>query len=457
VTADSGMRHVVVGHRVLRLIRRQPGAAAGGAGAAGGAALIDEGELPGTGAGLAEAADALALIQYTSGSTSAPKGVMLTHGNVIAGLDAIRLASALTAADVVGLWLPLFHDMGLISALSCLAVGGRIVLWRPADFVRRPAQWLSEFAGRGGTTSPGPNFFFDYLTEAADEVPEDVDLSRWRLALNGAETVRAETIERFCACFGRHGFRREAMVPVYGMAEATLAVTFPPLGRDPSILWVDRASLRSGAPAAQSGPDALDAWPLVGVGRPVPGLRARVAGANGADGVVNEIEITGAPVTGGYYGRNDAGLFTADGWLRTGDVGFFRSGELYIAGRSKDAIVIRGMNYFAEDAEAVVRDLPGIYRRHCAAVAGEGAGGECLAVIAETADEDDSARRSLAAVIRSEISRSLGPVDVAVHLVSPRTLPRTSSGKIQRAKARALLLAGPPAPGRQERREQGRD
>ena len=447
VTADSGLRHVVVGHRVLRLMRRQPDAAAEVA------ALIDEDELPGSGAGLAEAADALALIQYTSGSTSAPKGVMLTHRNVIAGLDAIGLASAVTAADVLGLWLPLFHDMGLISALSCLAAGGRVVLWPPADFVRRPAQWLSEFSALGCTSSPGPNFFFDYLTEAVGEVPEDVDLSRWRLALNGAETVSADTIERFCECFGGHGFRRDAMVPVYGLAEATLAVTFPPLGRDPSILWLDRSSLRSGGRAAVSGPGGPGAWPLVGVGRPVPGLRARVAGANGADGVVNEIEITGASVTGGYYGRKDAGLFTADGWLRTGDVGFFRSGELYIAGRSKDAIVIRGVNYFAEDAEAVVRDLPGLYRRHCAAVAGEGAGGECLAVIAETADDDDGARRSLAAVIRSEISMSLGPVDVAVHLVSPRTLPRTSSGKIQRAKARALLLAGLPA---QEWREQRR-
>ena len=132
VTADSGISHVVVGHRVLRLMRRQPDAAAGGA------ALIDEDELPGSGAGLAEAADVLALIQYTSGSTSAPKGVMLTHRNVIAGLDAIGLASAVTAADVLGLWLPLFHDMGLISALSCLAAGGRVVLWPPAEVLSRP-------------------------------------------------------------------------------------------------------------------------------------------------------------------------------------------------------------------------------------------------------------------------------------------------------------------------------
>ncbi len=448
VTADSGMRHIVVSRRVLRLLRRQRGAATTLP-----AILLDEDELPGTGPELADPAGSAALIQYTSGSTSSPKGVVLTHRNVMAGLDAIARASAATAADILGLWLPLFHDMGLISALSCLATGGKVVLWRPADFVRRPREWLAEFAGRKCTASAGPNFFFDYLIEAAGDTPDGLDLSYWRLAFNGSEPVSASTVERFCDLFSGHGFRRGAMAPVYGMAEATLAVTFPPLEREPVIAWVDRQSLRSASRAVVTGPGVPDAWPLVGVGRPVPGMRVRVAGDGGAEGVVNEIEITGASVTGGYHGRQDAGLFTADGWLRTGDIGFFRRGELYIAGRSKDAIVIRGVNYFAEDAEAIVRDLPGVYRGHCAAVAAESAAGERIAIVAEASDDDHDARRSLAAVIRSEVSRNLGLLDVAVHLMPPRSLPRTSSGKIQRAKVRALLLAGQPAP---ERREQGR-
>jgi acyl-CoA synthetase (AMP-forming)/AMP-acid ligase II len=439
VTADAEMRHIIVGQRVFQLLRRQQEAAAPLD-----ATLIGEDELSSSGPRLADPADgeSLALIQYTSGSTSSPKGVMLTHRNINAGLDAIKRASALTSADLLGLWLPLFHDMGLISALSGLTAGMSVVVWRPASFVRQPGEWLGEFAARGCTVCPAPNFFFDYLVEAADDVPGYLDLSRWRLAYNGAEPVNVNTIGRFGDRFSEHGFRREAMLPVYGMAEATLAVTFPRLGSIPSVLSVDRARLVSARRAVAARPGTPEAWQLVGVGRPVPGMQVRVADANGTEGIVNEIEITGASVTEGYFGRSGVPPFTADGWLRTGDIGFFDSGELYIAGRSKSTIVVRGMNYCAEDAEAIVRDLPGIFRMTCAAVATVTPAGERLAIVAETTSDQDDTQRSLVNVIRSEISKNLGLPDIAVHLVPPRTLPRTSSGKVQHANVRALFAAG---------------
>lgn len=441
VAADADMRHVVINPRVRRLLRRyqdpdEPLSCL----------FIEEGELSGQGQALVDPAglESLALIQYTSGSTSSPKGVMLTGRNIAAGLEAITGGSAVGTTDILGSWLPLFHDMGIFSVLVALVTGVNVVLWRPMSFIRRPAAWLAEFAARGCTVCSAPNFFYDYLAEADDDLPPDLDLSAWRIAYNGAEPVLASTIERFCGRFAGYGFRRETMFPVYGLAEAVLGVTFPPPGTRPDVLWADRSQLVSAGRVTAARPGAPGALPLVSVGRAIPGVRLRMAGAGGAEDLVGEIEITGASVTRGYYGRDNDGYFTADGWLRTGDLGFLHSGLLYIAGRSKDLITIRGTNYFAEDAESIVRDLPGIYRKSCAAVGTMTAAGECLTIVAETNMLKGGVRETLTSVIRSEIRDNLGLLDAAVHLVPPQSLPRTSSGKIQRAIVRARLSSGQP-------------
>jgi len=450
IVVDAQMRHIVGSRRVLHVLRR---IASGGAEPLG-VDLIEEDALPYAGVLLAEPAEgnSLAVIQYTSGSTTAPRGVMLTHRNIVIGLDAMQRASAVTAADVLGIWIPLFHDMGLFSGLSCLAKGGRLILWRPSSFVRKPGLWLREFSAQGCTLCAAPNFFYDYLAAEASGVRESLDLSKWRLAHNGAEPVNASTIEQFYHTFGECGFRREAMFPVYGMAEATLAVTFPELGTVPHILWVDRDRLTTAGHAQVARCGSLGARPLVSVGRPVPGISVRISDADRAEGMAGEIQITGLAVTAGYYRQPPCGLFTRDGWLRTGDLGFFRHRELYVTGRSKDVIKIRGASYFAEDAEAIVRDLPGVFRKRCAAVRVDGHGSESLALVVETNVESPHEQHSLTDLIKSEVSTGLGLPDVAVHLVPPRTLPQTSSGKIQRARVRASLCAGDVLQGAQERR-----
>jgi fatty-acyl-CoA synthase len=440
VATDAEIRHITGGRRVLDKLRRTAGDEALGVD------LIAVDTLTDSESRIASPAEgsSLALIQYTSGSTTSPRGVMLTHRNIVAGIDAIQRGCAATASDAVGLWIPLFHDMGLFSALACLGRGGCVVLWRPSSFIRKPGLWLKEFLAAGCTILAAPNFCFDYLVAERNRVPEDLDLSQWRLAFNGAEPIDLSTVEQFQRVFGECGFRPEAMFPVYGLAEATLAVTFPELGTVPRVLWVDRNRLTATGYAEPAGRGSSGARPLVSVGRSVPGMSVRIGGADASEGFVGEVEIAGPSVTTGYYGRPTGELFTRDRWLRTGDLGFFRQGEMYITGRVKDVINIRGASYFAEDAETIVRDLPGIYRKRCAAVpvSGDGDGSESLAIVAETTATSPDDRNSLTRLIKSEVSAGLGLADVAVHLVSPRTLPQTSSGKIQRARVRAALCAG---------------
>lgn len=453
VVADGSIRHLVVDlpARIrARLVAALPGVSVidlqdlG----AGGEYVPPEGPRDGEG---------IAFIQYTSGSTSAPKGVVLTHANIIAGLNAITSPAAVGPADRWGLWLPLFHDMGIFSLLAAMSVGADVVLWQPRTFVRKPLDWIAEFAEAGCTLCSAPNFFFDTLVAASrarqDEPsaeesgpsaegsgPVAPDLSRWRLTFNGAEPVNATTVDEFCAEFAPNGFRRAAMYPVYGMAEATLAVTFPPLGREPVVLRVDRRQLVENGRAVAADPSAAvdTTRDLVGVGQPVPGVRVRVAGDDGPapEAVVGEIEISGPPVTAGYYLRAVGEERTADGWLRTGDLGLVADGELYVVGRVKDMVIVGGVNYHAEDIEAVVRDHPGVYRKRCVAVLDTD---ETMAIVAETSLEEEAERAALAADIRMDVRARTGLPTVRVHLVTPRYLPQTSSGKFQRRKVRSGL------------------
>ncbi|WP_018331345.1 AMP-binding protein [Actinomycetospora chiangmaiensis] len=387
--------------------------------------------------------DAAAIVQFTSGSTADPKGVVLTHGNVWHCARAITAAIALDADDVHGSWLPLFHDMGLFGALTGLFRGIPVHLWSPAGFVRRPARWLAAFAQVGATIGTMPNFGYDTLVGAVDEATAaTLDLSAWRVAFNGAEAVSADATDAFLARFAAAGFRPATMTPAYGLAEATLVVTLPPRGRPPVVVHVDRDALAAAGTARPVPADDPRARPIVGLGRAVPGLALRTAAPDGGscpDDVVGEIQVQGPTVTAGYL-RGPAPL-TADGWLRTGDLGFLREGELFFTGRVKELIAVGGRNVYPADVEEAARPVAGVHRGRCVAFADTDAtGAERVALVVEAAAPDEPA---LLARVRVAVARAVGAVPLTVHAVAPRTIPRTTSGKLRRLEMRARLRSTP--------------
>jgi fatty-acyl-CoA synthase len=385
--------------------------------------------------------ESLAVVQFTSGSTSAPKGVMLSHRTVVAGLAAVVTSGGLTPDDVIVQWVPTFHDMGLVGLLSSWLNGSAVHVFTPTAFLRRPVAVLEHFAAAGGTVLSGPNFSYDYLLDAVPaERLSTLDLSRWRLAFNGSEPVRAETVERFTATLAPAGVHDSVMYPVYGMAEATLAVTFPAPGSRPRIVTVDRDALAAGhvhrAPAGKR---------VLSVGRAVHGVDVRIVASGGGpvgEGRLGEIQIRGASVTSGYYRDRAATRSLFDGaWLRTGDLGFRLDGDLFVTGRRKEMVVVRGQNFFPDDVEAIARDVPGVYRQRCVAFSDlDEHGTEHIGVIVEgtaTGTGDDELRREVARRVSAELDLAA----VRVHVVRPRWLTRTTSGKWQRGLASHRLAA----------------
>jgi fatty-acyl-CoA synthase len=433
IGAAAGIRHVVVTDQFGALIDALDGMLPGvtlvrpselSAGSSGG-------ELPRVDPG------STAIVQFTSGSTATPKGVQLTHTNVLTCLDAIVDGVAMgQPGDSGGIWLPMYHDMGLFGTLSALLIGVPVRIWSPLAFVKNPARWLRTVAETGTTICPSPNFGYDYLLSAvAPEEAAGYDLSRWRVAFNGAETIAVDSVEAFLDRFAPAGFRPETMFPVYGLAEATLAVTFPPLGRAPRYDWVDGARLAAEHRAVRVSRDAPGARGIVGVGRAVRGMRVRVAdpvtGREVADDRVAEVQARGGSVAAGYL-TDDPGVaqpFTPDGWLKTGDLGYLRDGELFLTGRIKEMIVVRGVNFYPEDVEAVVRTIPGVYKRRCVGFTGTG---EAMTLVAETDLTEPADRSRLAAEILARVSAVTGLNELDVRLLPPRSIPRTTSGKLQR-------------------------
>ncbi|WP_280409683.1 fatty acyl-AMP ligase [Nocardia brasiliensis] len=444
IVAAAGMRTVLVSPRFADL--------AALLGAAVDVELLDTATLFATDADEdrtlpALAPDDLAIVQFTSGSTATPKGVRLTHRNVLSGLAAIRTGIALSLDDRGGFWLPLFHDMGLFGTLSAILRGIPAHVWSPVAFVKDPARWLAELAASGTTITAMPNFGYQALLAAVPpEQAAEFDLRHWRIAFNGSEPISLDVVAAFCARFAPAGFAPSTMFGVYGMAEATLAVAFPPLGRAPVFDWVDRAALSDNARAQQVSARTPGARAVASVGSAVPGLRLRIVDPDDdrelPDGVVGEILIQGASVTDGYLTvapESVAGLHTADGWLRTGDLGYLRGGELFVTGRCKDMITVRGVNYYAQDVEAAVHDLDGVYKGRCTAAI-DPDGTDVIALIAET-ELTGPAADALGERIRAQVAARLGLAAVDVYLVAPRTIPRTSSGKLQRQAARGLIAA----------------
>src|SRR5260221_11370175 len=338
-----------------------------------------------------------AFIQYTSGSTGEPKGVLLTHDNLLANIRAIGRGLDVRPTDVGASWLPLYHDMGLIGTwLFCLHHGLPLALQSPLAFLARPERWLWSIHQRRATLSPAPNFAFELcVRKIPDRALEGLDLSSWRVALNGAEPVSPETVERFVERFAPYGFRREAMMPVYGLAESTVGLCFPPVGRAPRIDRIAAAAFEREGRAEKAGGDGAGWLPFVSVGAALPEHEVRLvddAGQEVAERTVGRLVFRGPSSTAGYYRKPEAtaAITLPGGWLDSGDLAYRAEGEIFIAGRRKDLIIKGGRNLVPQEIEDVTASVPGI-RRGCVVAFGvtrPELGTEALVVVAETRATD---------------------------------------------------------------------
>jgi amino acid adenylation domain-containing protein len=412
-------------------------------------AMADEWQRPDLGR------DTLALLQYTSGSTTEPRGVMVSHDNLMCTERMIQSAFGTTDASVVVGWLPLFHDMGLIGiVLQPLFAGATSIVMPPSAFLRRPIKWLEAIARYRATISGGPNMAYDLCVDTIPESQRDaLDLASWEVAFNGAEPIRKQTLDRFAGAFSRSGFRPRSFRPCYGLAEATLLVASTPPRADVRAEccastgfevnqatpvdpgdWRARWVVSCGVAAAQS--DARIVDPSTGTVLP--------------ERQVGEIWVSGPHVARGYWNRPDESAWTfraplagADPalYLRTGDMGFLADGELYVTGRLKDLIVIRGQNHYPQDIEYTAASSDAaVQQRSCAAFAVEAHGQEKVVIVLETPPLTPSEAERVIAAIRQQVSRAHDVPLSAVVLVAPHTIPKTSSGKLRRGACRSDFL-----------------
>ena len=395
----------------------------------------------------------VAFLQFTSGSTGSPKGVTLTHANLLANLRSIGPAVEMGEGDVVVSWLPLYHDMGLIGSwMGSLYFGVPLVLMSPLSFLARPSRWLWAIHHHRGTLSPAPNFAYELCAaKVADDEIGGLDLSSWRYALNGAEPVSPEAMRRFTERFAPYGFRSSAMAPVYGLAECSLALAFTPLDRGPRIDAVERETFqRTGkaVPVAEIRETQTDALRFVSCGLPVPGHEIRIvddAGREVGDRQEGRIEFRGPSTTSGYWRNPEAtARLLRGGWLDSGDRGYIAAGEVHITGRVKDIIIRAGRNIYPQELEEAVGEIPGI-RKGCVAVFGApdaATGTERLVVLAETRERGEAAREALREAVQSRAVDLLGAPADDIVLAPPQSVPKTSSGKIRRAASRELYEQG---------------
>jgi acyl-CoA synthetase (AMP-forming)/AMP-acid ligase II len=414
----------------------------------------------------------LAFLQYTSGSTGDPRGVMVSHRNLLHHARQMQAGLQQHADDVFVSWLPLFHDMGLVGQLlQSLLLGATLVLMPPSAFLQRPLRWLETLSRHRGTMSFAPNFAYDLCVDAAaGGLLPSLDLSHWRVAANAAEPVRKTTMDRFAQCFAGAGLRLDALIAGYGLAEATLHVTLPrrvpgglpcgnaatPLARaatrrdSSSALCASATALQAGILRPAEAPER-EQW-LVAVGTPVEGDEVIVVDLverqRRADGQVGEVWVRGAAVAGGYWQRPEDtartfGAQLADGsgpWLRTGDLGAWHDGDLYIVGRLKDLIIVRGQNHHPADIEhSACRSHPAIHR--AAAFGIDVAGEEQVVVMAELhrSDRHQAVGEAVLAALRAALADVHGLAPHALWLLRPAALPLTSSGKLRRAECRHLF------------------
>jgi 1-acyl-sn-glycerol-3-phosphate acyltransferase len=392
----------------------------------------------------------LAFLQYTSGSTGSPKGVMLTHANLLANIRALVAAAQAGPQDCFVSWLPLYHDMGLIGAwFGSMYAGLPLVLMPPLAFLARPALWLETISRYRGSISAAPNFAYELCTRHVnDEVLARLDLSSWRLALNGAEPVSVATLDAFAARFARCGLRREAITPVYGLAECSVGLAFPPPGRGPRVDVVLRepfSSERLATPAPQGAGDTV-ALPCCGF--PLPGHEIRIVDETGnelPERHVGRLQFRGPSATSGYYRNPEATRALFDhGWLDSGDHAYMADREVFPAGRVKDLIKRGGRNLYPYDLEDAVGKLAGI-RKGCVAVFGSpdpATGSERLVVVAETRADAPADRERLRRTVADVSVDVIGMPPDDVVLVPPHSVLKTSSGKIRRLASREAYEHG---------------
>lgn len=399
---------------------------------------------------LISSGEATAFIQYTSGSTGDPKGVVLSHANLLANIRAIGIAVKATSADVFVSWLPLYHDFGLIGAwLGSLYFAASFYVMSPLNFLRRPESWLWAIHRYRATLSAAPNFAYELcFTKIESEDLEGLNLSSLRMVANGAEPVSVQTLRRFTQTFERYGFNAQAMAPAYGLAENTLGLTFPPLGRVPRIDRVDRDVLGRRAIAEPARVDDAQALELVSCGRPLPGDEVRIvddAGRELAERHEGRVLFRGPSATAGYF-QNEAKtreLFR-NGWLDSGDQGYMAGGELFVTGRVKDMIIRAGRHIYPQEIEEAVGNIPGIIKQGVAVFGASdpSSGTERTVIMAETSQEDPARRAALEARAREVATDILGAPPEQVVLAPPQTVPKTSSGKVRRSAARDLYQTG---------------
>lgn len=388
-----------------------------------------------------------AFIQFSSGSTSDPKGVVLTHANILANSDGAMQAAEFSDRDTSLGWMPLTHDMGLIGFhLFMLYAGVRQYLMPTDLFVRRAVLWMKFAAQKRVTVTCSPNFGYRHYLRALGERPLEVDLSRIRVIFNGAEPISVELAEEFLARLAPNGLARSAMRPVYGLAEATLAVTISAPGTEFRTLSVDRRVLGVGQAMTPVEPGSRDALRLMCVGPPIPHTSVRLiddAGTEVAPGVVGHLLIRGANVTREYF-RNEAATSAAlgkDGWLRTGDLALLHEGEYYITGRSKEIIFVNGQNYYPHDLEAILQKEPGLELGKVVAAGVRSPGAstdELVLFILHRGGMDEFLQLATRA---AHLVNEHAGVEVA-RIVPIRRVPKTTSGKLQRTSLAEAFAAG---------------